>query len=524
MYKVWIDGTLVLDPPAGLILGEPRLTLEDNESGECAFTLYDDSPAFGAVKLLKSRVLVARDDKIIYEGRVIEAEKRNSYSLSVKTEGALAYLADSIQRPAEYHNLSVAGYFQQLIAIHNQQVSADKQFLIGDIQITDPNDSLYRYTNWESTLDVIQSDLISTLGGHLRVRYENGKRYLDCLAEGGPVASQKIEFGENLLELCQTTDASDLATVCIPLGAKIDSEGNDPQALERYLTIESVNDGKDYLEISNAIAAYGRVTKTVEFDKVTDPANLKTKGQKWLTDSQYETLEISVSAVDLADLGVKNAEPWNLYDRIPCYCPAMGLDRTFLLTKKEIHLVEISKNRYTLGAAGPNFTSQTKSRGIFLEKRISGALTTQNLDGAISNLHYSPSSFVSKLPTSQNVVSTINESGQIINAGNVDAEGIRKLPQTLVWTAVSSSLTEAGKLSAASPAFTGTVDLGGCASLDITPTGEITIDSQRMQILGPLVTSSGARAIDANVVIPGFGQLSFENGLLTRVTPEEGDK
>lgn len=388
MYRAWLDGVLILDPSQNIFVSDPKLKLSDNSAGSFSFVLFNDSPAFAAVNLLKSRVTVARDGQTIFEGRIIEAQKTNAYSMSIEAEGALAYLCDSIQRPAEYHGLSVTGYLSKLIELHNTQVDNSKKFTLGIVNVTDPNDSLYRYTNWESTLDVIKSDLIESLDGHLRIRYANGTRYLDYLAEGGPISTQPISFGDNLLELCETSDALELATVCIPLGERLEKTEDDPQALEKYLTIGSVNNGLDYVEIPAAVAAYGRVARVVKFDKVTDPANLKAKALNWLSSAQYETLELEVKAVDLADLGL-SAEPWNLLDRIPCKCAAMGLNHVFMLAKKEIDLIEPAKNVYTLGSSGANFSAQTRAAQSSLEQQIGGtrADSAASLQAAISGLH-----------------------------------------------------------------------------------------------------------------------------------------
>lgn len=50
----------------------------------------------------------------------------------IKCEGQLAYLNDSIQRPAEYHDATVRGYLETLIRNHNSQVDKSKQFEVGN--------------------------------------------------------------------------------------------------------------------------------------------------------------------------------------------------------------------------------------------------------------------------------------------------------------------------------------------------------------------------------------------------------
>lgn len=49
-----------------------------------------------------------------------------------------------IQRAAEYHDVTVAEYFAIVIANHNADVDSSKQFTVGAVTVTDPNDSLYR--------------------------------------------------------------------------------------------------------------------------------------------------------------------------------------------------------------------------------------------------------------------------------------------------------------------------------------------------------------------------------------------
>ena len=46
------------------------------------------------------------------------------------------------------------------IAEHNKMVENRKEFIVGQVTVTDSNDSLYRYTNYETTLECIRSKLI----------------------------------------------------------------------------------------------------------------------------------------------------------------------------------------------------------------------------------------------------------------------------------------------------------------------------------------------------------------------------
>lgn len=367
MYFAYLDQTCILDASREILLENPTLELADNTAGSFTFTIYKNNPGFKHLNMLASVVTVLWEEEVLFKGRIIEMSRNFDKSLSVTCEGELAYLADSIQRPAEYHDQSVRNYLATLIQVHNSQVEAEKQFELGAVTVTDNNDSLYRYTNWESTLDSIKEDLLDSLGGHLRIRYDGAHRYLDYLSDYPHVSNQKIEFGENLLSYSENTQAIDLATICIPLGARQDEGAI--EALEERLTIGSVNDGKDYLELPDAIYKYGRIAKVVIWDDVQTATNLKSKGQKWLQDNQYESMELELTAVDLADFGV-SMDHLRLLDRIHCSSAPHGMNREFPLTSLKVNLLDPSQNIYTLGSKQKTFSQSTGKAQKSVQTRL----------------------------------------------------------------------------------------------------------------------------------------------------------
>lgn len=360
MYKVLLnDETAILDPSQGAFVEEPDLSLEDSSAGSFSFTIYPENPGYELVSdaLMTGSVSVFWDDDLLYRGRIIQTEKGFRFGITVQTEGELAYLADTIQRPAEYHEATVRAYLSKLIAAHNAQVDSSKAFEVGVVTVDNDALQVHKYTNWESTLDVILKDLVEDYGGHLRVRHANGHRYLDYLKDWPRLSDQQIEFGENLLDYSENTSATDLATVCIPLGAR--QEQSDIEALEKRLTIESVNGGSDALELPEAIAKYGRIVKTLVCDDVETASILKKRGQDWLTSNQYETMELTLSAVDLADFGV-DTDHLRMLDRIRCTSDPHGLDREMGLTAVHLKLLDPVQNTYTLGSKQAGFSKSVR--------------------------------------------------------------------------------------------------------------------------------------------------------------------
>jgi len=347
MYRVLCDGLPIYDlRDEELVLIDPKLTLEVNKAGSFEFKMPPDHPQYDLPQKMKSCIQVYQDDVEIFNGRPIE-QKTDFYNRKyINCEGQLAYLNDSIQRPAEYHDMTVRGYLETLIAAHNAQVDENKQFTVGIVTVTDNNDSLYRYTNYNSTMTEIKEDLVDDLGGYLRVRNENGKHYLDYIAEYENKNTQTIEFGENLVDLSRNFDWSELVTAIIPLGAKL--EESPIAALEQRLTIESVNNGCDYIANAEALATYGWIVKTITWDDVTTAEMLLSKGKKWLTDNQFEEMVIEAKAVDLHYTD-SEIEQFKLGDNIKVHSTLHGIDRYFPLTKMTIQLNSLSSNTITLG-------------------------------------------------------------------------------------------------------------------------------------------------------------------------------
>lgn len=346
MYKVYCDNWLLYHSKLeNLKIFNPTVELELNKTGSFAFTIYPDHPRFSMVKRLKSIIQVYQDDFLLFRGRVLDEEIGWHNQKTFACEGELAFLLDTIQRPYDFTG-SIPEFLGMLLSNHNAQVDAEKQFSLGNVTVTDPNDYIVRSDiDYVTTWDVINGKLIDMLGGFLQVRHEDGVNYLDYLIESTLLAPQKITFGKNLLDLKRTRKGEDIATVIIPLGAKLkDEEGQDT---DRRLTIESVNGGVDFVQDSDAIAQFGIIVKTVIFDDVTEPENLKTKGQAHLAESVNQWESIELTAADLATVN-KDIMSFHLGTMVHGESKPHGLDQRFLVAKLSLKLFEPGVSKMTL--------------------------------------------------------------------------------------------------------------------------------------------------------------------------------
>lgn len=347
MYTITCDGSLLHSPDVNsTMVINPVLTLADSEAGKLEFTVPPTHPLYFSIEYLASEIIVYRDGTEIWSGRPIEVTIDFWKQKIVTCEGELAYLNDTTQPPAEYHDIPVRTFLETLIAKHNAKVASNHQFTVGSVTIADPNDSLYRYTNWESTLECIYDKLIKRIGGHVRIRKENGTRYIDVLADSPRTSDQIIQFGSNLLDFTQNFDLDDLSTVIVPLGKRLDT--HTIAALDDYVTVESVNGGSPYVASSTAVDSYGWIEEVVHWDDVGVPANLLRKAQQYLSDVQFANMILRVSAVDLHNVDV-NIDTIEILDSIRVISAPHGLDRFFPVSKRTIPLMEPDKETLTLG-------------------------------------------------------------------------------------------------------------------------------------------------------------------------------
>lgn len=363
MYRIYCNNSPLYDlRDEDLVLISPIVKIGENTAGSFEFSILPKHPHYEEVNELTSVITAYDGDEEIFCGRVVEITKDLYNRKKVICEGELAYFNDSIQRPARYQGLTVRGYLETLVNIHNQQVKnqgIDKTFKVGAVTVQDNNDYVYKYTNWESTLEVIKTDLLKTYGGYLRIRKENGVRYLDYLADYPNTNTQVIEFGSNLLDFTHDMVASDIVTAVIPIGARLE-DVTEVEGLDAYLTIKDVNGGVDYVYSQEAVKNYGWIFKTVKWDDVHVADNLLKKGKEYLSDIQFAQITLTVSAVDLHMLHV-DMERIKVLDRIRVTSTPNGLDRFFPVSEMTIYLDKPSNNKLTLGTSYSKNSLSTKT-------------------------------------------------------------------------------------------------------------------------------------------------------------------
>lgn len=375
MYKVYCDEFLIYSSEIDeLKIFNPKLELELNKTGSFDFSIYPAHPYFDKLKRLKSIITVYQDGYMLFRGRILNDQQGFYNEKQVSCEGELAFLIDSVQRPYDFFTgdkyTTVQDLFTFYINNHNAQVDEEHQFKVGNISVVDPNNYIVRSdSQYLTTWDSIQKKLIDSYGGYLWVRHESDGNYIDYLSDFDVISSQNVEFGKNLVNLNKMTKGEDIATAIIPLGAKIkDEDGNDT---EQRITISEINGGIDYVINEEAVEMYGKIFKTVVWEDVTVPANLKRKAEEYLADAINLIVTIELDAVDLSAID-RDISSFKMGTYVKVVTSPHNLNSAFLVQKLSINFLNPKSNRLTLGTTYSTFTEQTSSEN----KNVEGLVVT----------------------------------------------------------------------------------------------------------------------------------------------------
>ena len=387
MYRIFCDSYLLYDPRLpDLFVLDPVLVQKKNEPGELRFTIPKEHAYYGTVEKLISRVKVYRDDTLIWVGRVIEDERDLYENRKIVAEGVLAYLLDSIVRPFEYSGTAGA-FFEQILATHNAQVNEEQRILVGNVSV---DETIYRHSlDYLTAWQVITSRLLELLGAYLVVRFDSKEHpILDYLADVPDTSTQRIEFGENLIDLVLSKSASETYTACVPLGAAL--RDIDPESeSDARLTIESVNDGQDFLIDSALSAEYGVIfapSGLTTWDEITDPTILMNRGRDWLngTGARFKQT-IKLSAVDLHNADA-NVESFHFLDQVIVSCGTLCPEETYVLSELTIPLNNPASTGIVLGDSRPSLIGEEIRQNASVKNRIASIESDYTTHGEIKEI------------------------------------------------------------------------------------------------------------------------------------------
>lgn len=291
-----------------------------NEIGTFNFTIYPNNPGWGKIQPLTTLIKVEDipHDFVVFEGRILgpttEQNDDRELNESYICEDEKGYLHDSVQSWEKFTgNRTGEQLFKKAIATHNKQVEEYKQFQIGHIDMPDLSDNVRFMSDTDDTFDNISDKLLENdnIGGELRIRKEKNVRYLDWVKEVGEAKETPIRLRKNMLDMTKELDPTDVITKLFPRGGTLENDEENQDQSKPRLTIESVNNGKEYLMANEElINEFGIQGGTQTWDDITQANILKSTAQKWLDNQLVATGKFNITVLDLSLLNLDPDRFW----------------------------------------------------------------------------------------------------------------------------------------------------------------------------------------------------------------------
>lgn len=249
MYRIFIGEDLIYsdqNPDTKYRLTQPVLSMADNQSGSLEFVMDAVNHFYTQMDSATLKdVFVYKDGgtQPYWSGFVTAIQTDFFKRKHVTCVGDLQRLArctmhdkvNTYQSIATSDDIEVIAqrYVQTILDAYNftptgtAKMETSHKIYLGDVTIRMLSKAIQSgttinivpyVTSCEMTcLDAIMA-LQDSHGGHMRIRWSNGNRYLDWYSDYPRQSSQVIRFGVNLLEFAKTADDGDLFTVLYPLG------------------------------------------------------------------------------------------------------------------------------------------------------------------------------------------------------------------------------------------------------------------------------------------------------------------
>lgn len=393
------DAKLLLyrpNDPQALVLS-PKLTREVSKGGSLVFTMTRDHAQYDMLQKLSTVVQVRRDGKEIWRGRVLKHEADFYNRRVVYCEGALSYFNDSSITPFNYKG-TLRQFLQHLIDAHNDQVKSKmKCFQLGTVTAALGNlvvqfgdaDQYGVGEDYGKVWDILDKLVLKVFGGYFYCSFDaatgyNVLNYCDQAVEAKRQTAQKIEYGRNLLNLSETTDATDLYTRIYPIGSKhtVDTSKwyyklmwwrdpskdkheerwgimeTDAATVAQYLPASgySYNLEEGWIQNNAAVQKFGIITRIVELD--TDSANdTFAAGVQALQQNYAMKTSYVIRAVDLVDAGYDTDRlDFSMYSHI--VSAPHSVDAVMLCTKLVEPLEKPAQKEFTFGMTRRTLTDR----------------------------------------------------------------------------------------------------------------------------------------------------------------------
>nr|DAR71565.1 MAG TPA: tail protein [Caudoviricetes sp.] len=352
------------------------IKLEINKVGQFNFQFLPNNAGYKAlIKPLQTMVQVVNmmTGKEIFYGRIVpvtnDMAESGVFTFAYNARSELDFLNDSKQRQMLYQGKK-SDFVRMILSFHNENLESYKEFYPGDLaDLIATGDKMEAEVDpSKSTLATLTDLILNEYGLEMKIRKEEGKKYLDLKRRIGKDSNTPIKLSVNLLTLKQHIDPGGIVSRLLVYG-KRNSKTN------KRITISSVNNGKDYLDRADLISEYGIRMETVVFDEIEDPIKLKKAGEEQLASQKAVSFQYNVSAVNLSHIN-PNFDEFEEGDTYQVINPVMNIDERLRVVARQIDLLNVEKSSLTIGE---KFKSAEEWQLDNIRKRTRQLVTTNQL-------------------------------------------------------------------------------------------------------------------------------------------------
>ncbi len=335
LYTLISDGQIIGQAgqkALGITAG--RLNKKFNAADTLTVTLSWDNPQKHAVQERSSELTVLRDETVIFQGQALRSTMDTMGNVRYDAVGAMSYLQNGVIVPQQ-----LSGTLKQVVSgiLASYNIAADDGRTIHaeTVEISGYANVLWQTTSAVSVWKAL-SDLLTKLGGFMRVSYNEDGLCLDWTDHSGVWAPQRMTWGYNMQAVEIVSDSSDVATVMYAMG-------------EDNLTATRIN--------TAAAATYGHITTTGRFN-ANAQGTLNAAADEALAEMAQPMKTVRVTGVDRSDRG---EVPFEIGDFVFTQSERHGLALWLPVSALEIDLSGKRATKVTLGARVTSLTDDSKA-------------------------------------------------------------------------------------------------------------------------------------------------------------------
>lgn len=347
------------------IIPNGKITKAVNEISSFVFDIYPNNIGFNYIETYKTFVEVYNTKKKKYEfkGRVlipeITMDSDGMLQKTVTCESKMGFLQDVRCPEIPEKTYTLDEFIELLLNWYNSRVESYKKIYKGTINVQtfeSTNNVTKALDSQQTILEALENKLIESFGGEIEViEDEQGILFLNYIQQLGKTDSKAtIEVTKNMITAKKEIDPTEVVSRLNLYGAKkteiiIDENGYEQEVeTGERVTIDEINDGKIYLEDTDAMQKYGVQESTLIYDDVELPENLKSKGEQFLLSNNKVQEKHTISYANLYVLG-KEKEDIEIYNTYLVKNNLMNIEDNLRVIKQTIDIINIDTSSITVG-------------------------------------------------------------------------------------------------------------------------------------------------------------------------------